>query len=186
MKLHRSIVLSFIFIIFPAIAQAEHFPVGTNVLADCHSFFAKGKIKRLYHEQYVVNFYKDARPLFCTPFAWSSMFLVPYKPVSQIKGKLKTGLSLIGGSKEHLFKTGDKLKIDFKAHLRGQLFSQKFTVTVVIKEININGSAQLEVVDGELKAKQVFQRWVGSNFVLLDFTKSLVADRLTIQDVEVL
>ena len=186
MKLLRSIIISFIFCLFSASAQADHFPVGSDVLANCHNFFARGKIKRLYQEQYVVNFYKESRPVFCTPFAWSSMFLVQYKPVDQFTGKLKTGLSLFGGSKEQVFKTGDKLKIDFKAHIRGQLFSQKFTITVVIKEINENGSAQLEAIDGELKAKQLFQRWVGTNYVLLDFSKSLTADRLTIQEVEVL
>lgn len=186
MKFLRSIILSFIFLMFSATVHADHFPVGSDVLADCHNFFARGKIKRLYQEQYVVNFYKEARPVFCTPFAWSSMFLVAYKPVEQFTGKLKNGFSLLGGSKEQLFKTGDKLKIGFKAQLRGQLFSQKFTVTVVIKEINSNGSAQLEVIDGDGKAKQVFQRWVGTNYVLLDFSKSLVADRLTIQNVEVL
>jgi hypothetical protein len=186
MKLQRSIILSFIFCLFSATAQADHFPVGTDVLADCHSFFARGKIKRLYQEQYVVNFYKDSRPVFCTPFAWSSMFLVPYKPVDQFTGKLKTNLSILGGSKEQVFKTGDKLKIGFKANLRGEFFSHKYTVIVAIKEINVNGSAQLEIIDGETKAKQVFQRWVGTNYVLLDFTKSLTSDRLTIQEVEML
>ncbi len=186
MKLLRSIIISFICCLFSASAQSDHFPIGSDVLADCHNFFARGKIKRLYQEQYVVNFYKESRPVFCTPFAWSSMFLVQYKPVDQFTGKLKTSLSLFGGSKEHVFKTGDKLKIDFKAHIRGQLFSHKFTVTVVIKEINENGSAQLEAIDGELKAKQLFQRWIGTNYVLLDFSKSLTADRLTIQEVEVL
>jgi len=42
----------------------------------------------------------------------------------------------------------------------------------------------LKVVGGELKAQQVFTRWVGTNYVSLDFSEHLVADRLTILNVD--
>lgn len=164
--------------------QADHFPVGTDVLANCHGFYSKGKIKRLYKEQYVVNFYKDSRPVLCPPFAWDSMFLVAYQPVGHHIGKLKTKGGLFSGSHEETFRPGDKLKIAFKASSRGALFSHKYSVTVVIKEINANGSAQLDPISGEEMAQKVFRRWVGTNYVTLDFSGTLTADRFTIVDVE--
>lgn len=184
MKLQRKIIFGFIFFLASTAIQAEHFPVGSDVLADCHSFFARGKVKKLYKERYVVHFYKDARPVHCTPFAWDSMFLVPYEPIDQYAGRLSSSEGFFGGSKEQIFTAGDKLKIFYKASARGQLFDRKFTVITAIKEINSNGAAQLEIVGGEIEAQQVFNRWVGSNYVALDFSKTLVADRLTILKVE--
>ena len=176
MKLQKQINLSLIFCLFSTTAQADHFPVGMEVLADCHSFFSKGKIKRLHKEHYVVHFYKESRPILCTPFAWDSMFLVPYKPVAQYTGKIN--------SNEEVFKTGDKLKINFEATARGAFFSHKHNVTVTIKEINANGAAQLEITEGETEAQQLFSRWVGTNYVSLDFSSNLNADKLTILGVE--
>ena len=176
MKLQKKIKLSLIFCLFSITVQADHFPVGMEVLADCHSFFSKGKIKRLHKEHYVVDFHNDSRPVLCTPFAWDSMFLVPYKPVAQYKGKIN--------SNDEVFKTGDKLKINFEATARGAFFSNKYSVTATIKEINANGAAQLEITEGETEAQQLFTRWVGTNYVLLDFSNNLNADKLTILDVE--
>jgi hypothetical protein len=162
-----------LFCFFSSTAQAEHLPIGMEILANCHNFFSKGKIKRLHKEKYVINFDKDARPVLCTPFAWDSMFLVPYKPVSEYtnpNGKV--------------FKKGDHLKIEFKATPRGAFFSRKFTITTAIKEINENGAAQLEIKEGDIKAQQLFTRWVGTNFVLLDLSDDLTADKLTILNIE--
>lgn len=175
MKLQKKIKLSLIFCLFSATTQAEHLPVGMEVLADCHSFFSKGKIKRLHKEHNVVHFHNDSRPVLCTPFAWDSMFLVPYKPVAQYTGKIN--------SNEEVFKTGDKLKINFEAKARGAFFSHKHSVTATIKEINANGAAQLEITEGETEAQQLFTRWVGTNYVLLDFSGNLTADKLTILEV---
>ncbi len=169
-KLSWPIVL---FCFFSTVSHAEHLPVGMEILANCHNFFSKGKIKRLHKEKYVINFDKDARPVLCTPFAWDSMFLVPYKPVSEYtnpNGKI--------------FKKGDLLQIEFKATPRGAFFSRKFTITAAIKEINENGTAQLEIKEGDIKAQQLFTRWVGTNYVLLDLSDDLTADKLTILNIE--
>ena len=176
MTLQKKIKLSLIFCLFSATLQADHLPVGMEVLADCHSFFSKGKIKRLHKERYVVHFYKESRPVLCTPFAWDSMFLVPYKPVTQYTGKLN--------SKEEVLKTGDKLKITFRATPRGAFFSKKYSVTTAIKEINTNGAAQLEITEGETEAQQLFTRWVGTNYIPLDFSSDLTADKLTILGID--
>lgn len=175
MELQKKIKFSLLFCLFSAAIQADHFPVGTEVLANCHSFFSKGKIKRLHKEHYVVHFHKESRPVLCTPFAWDSMFLVPYKPVAQYTGKVD--------SEEVVFKTGDKLKIIFEAVARGAFFSHKYSVTAAIKEINANGAAQLEITEGEIEAQQLFTRWVGSNYVLLNSSKDLTADKLTILNI---
>jgi hypothetical protein len=180
----KIIKLSVLLCLFSSVAQAEHLPLGSDVLANCHGFFSKGKIKRLYKEQYVVNFYKESRPVLCTPFAWTSMFLVPYKPVEKYTARLSKKSGFFSSSEDAEVQPGDRLKVFFKATERGKLFSNKYTVIVVVKEINENGAALLVPVKGEVKAKQVFQRWVGSNYVDLDFSKALVADRLTILDVE--
>lgn len=182
MKQYKKIILGLVLSFLSAIVQAEHFPVGSSVLADCHGFFAKGKIKRLYHEKYVVNFYKDARPAHCTPFSWDGRFLVPYKTVNKFEGKVKPKASFFSVAIE--FEVGDKLEIYYKASQRGQFFDHKLTVTVEILEINVNGAAQLKVIGGELKAQQVFTRWVGTNYVSLDFSRHLVADKLVIVNVD--
>jgi ribosomal protein L31 len=172
MTLQKKIKLGLVFCLFSATLQADHLPIGMEVLADCHSFFSKGKIKRLHKERYVVHFYKDSRPVLCTPFAWDSMFLVPYKSVAQYTT-----------SGDEVFKTGDLLKITFRATARGAFFSHKFSITAAIKEINENGAAQLEITEGEIEAQQLFARWVGTNYVPLDFSKDLTADKLTIQKI---
>lgn len=183
MRLNKKIKLSIILCLFSTVVQADHFPVGSDVLANCHGFFSKGKIKRLYKEQYVVNFYKESRPVLCTPFAWSSMFLVPYKPVSKYTGKL-SGKGFFSSSEDAELEVGDKLKIFFKATSRGKLFSNKYDIIATIKEINENGAALLETIGGDAIDQQVFLRWVGTNYVSLDFSHTLTADRLTILDVE--
>lgn len=183
MKFKNKIKLSIVLCLFSAIVHAEHLPLGSDVLANCHGFFSKGKIKRLYKEQYVVNFYKDSRPVLCTPFAWSSMFLVPYNPVKKYTGKLSSK-GFFSSSEDKELEVGDKLKVSFKATSRGTLFSHKYSVIVVIKEINENGAALLETSGGEEIDQRVFKRWVGTNYVSLDFSHTLKADRLTILDVE--
>ncbi len=166
-------------------AYAEHLPVGSDVLANCHGFFSKGKIKRMHKESYVINFYKDSRPVMCTPFAWDSDFLVPYKIVPEYTGKLVTKSGFFSVSNEEVFRPGDKLKIQFQAKkTRGAFLSKEFTVVAQIKEINANGSALLEVVDGQTGAKQAFECWVGTNYVLLDFTKDHTAEKLSFVYVE--
>ncbi len=182
MNKHFRMVPALVLCLFSVTIQADHFPVGSDVLANCHGFFARGKIKRLYKEKYVVNFYKESRPVHCTPFAWDGMFLVPYKTVAEFTGKLKSKGDFFGSDEK--FKTGDKLEIYFKASERGQFFDSKYTVTAVIKEISANGAAQLEIIGGETKDQQVFHRWVGNNYVSLDFSSALEADRLTILNVE--
>jgi len=182
MNKQKKITLGIVFCFFSITAQAGHFPLGSKVLADCHSFFAKGKIKRLYQEKYVVHFDKDARPAHCTPFSWDGRFLVPYKPVAKFTGKVKPKGSLFSSSVE--FEVGDKLAIYYRASERGQFLDHKLTVMVEIAEINVNGAAQLKVIGGEVKAQQVFTRWVGTNYVSLDFSAHLVADRLTIVNVD--
>ncbi len=183
MKFKKKIILSIVLSLFSVLVQAEHFPVGTDVLANCHGFFSKGKVKRLHKEQYVVHFYKESRPVLCTPFAWKGVFLVPYKPVNKYTGKL-TGKGFFSSSEDAELEVGDKLKISFKASSRSTLFSNKYSVTVVIKEINENGAALLETKSGGDIDQQVFKRWVGTNYVSLDFSHTLTADRLTILDVE--
>jgi len=182
MKQHKKITLGIVFCLFSMTAQASHFPVGSSVLANCHGFFTKGKIKRLYQEKYVVHFDKDARPAHCTPFSWDGRFLVAYQTVKKIEGKVKPKSSFFSTTIE--FEVGDQLDIYYRASERGQFLDHKLTVTVEIIEINANGAAQLKVVGGELKAQQVFTRWVGTNYVSLDFSEHLVADRLTILNVD--
>ncbi len=182
MDRRKLIVLSFVFCFFSAAAQAEHFPVGSTVLANCHGFFAKGKIKRLYKEKFVVHFYKDSRPVHCTPFAWDGMFLVPYETVTHHVGKVKQSNELFAS--EETFSLGDTLEIYYKASKRGQFFDSKYTVLTKITEISANGAALMEIVGGELKAQQVFNRWVGTNYVTLDFSSDLEAGRLTILSVK--
>jgi len=177
-----TISLGLVFCFLSIQAKAEHFPVGTEVLANCHGFFAKGKIKRLYKEKFVVNFYKESRPLHCPPFAWDGMFLVAYQTKAHHAGKVTPKGEYF--AKEESFRVGDTLEIYYKASSRGQFFDTKYTVTVKIKEISANGAAQLDITGGELKAQQVFNRWVGNNYVSLDFSSTLVADRLTILNVE--
>ena len=169
MKPQKNIMLSLVFCLFSATLQADHLPIGMEVLANCHSFFSKGKIKRLHKEHYVVDFHKDSRPVLCTPFAWDSMFLIPYKPVAEFTTP-----------GDEVFKAGDLLKITFRATARGAFFSHKFSVTTAIKEINENGAAQLEITEGEFEARQLFTRWVGTNYVPLNSSKDLTADKLTI------
>jgi hypothetical protein len=173
MKLQKIIKLSLVFCLFSAAVQADHLPIGMEVLADCHSFFSKGKIKRLHKERYVIHFYKESRPVLCTPFAWDSMFLVPYKPIAQYTT-----------SGDEVFKTGDLLKITFRATPRGAFFSNKYSVTTAIKEINENGTAQLEITEGETEAQQLFTRWVGTNYIPLYFSSDLTADKLTILGID--
>lgn len=173
MKLSKSAWSFIIFCFFSTAAMAEHLPVGMEILANCHNFFSKGKIKRLHKEKYVINFDKDARPVLCTPFAWDSMFLVPYKPVPEYTNP-----------QGETFKKGDILKIEFKATPRGAFFSRKYTITATVKEINASGSAQLEIKEGEVEAQQLFSRWVGTNYVLLDSSEDLTADKLTILSIE--
>ncbi len=163
-------------------ASAEHIPAGSDVLANCHGFFAKGKVKQPYKEKYTIHFYKESRPVHCTPFAWDAMFLVPYQTVNKFTGKVKPKSSFFSSTIE--FEPGDKLEIYYKASERGQFLDHKYTVTVEIVEISANGAALLKVIGGELKAKQVFNRWVGTNYVSLDFSSKLVADRLTILNVD--
>lgn len=182
MNQQKKTVLGIIFCLFSITGQADHFPVGSSVLANCHGFFAKGKIKRLYQEKYVVHFDKDARPAHCTPFSWDGRFLVPYKTVAKFTGKVKPKSSFFSTSIE--FEVGDKLEIYYKASERGKFLDYKLTVTVEITEISANGAAKLKVVGGEVKAQQVFTRWVGTNYVLLDFSGHLVADKLTILNVD--
>lgn len=182
MKRYSKVLLSLIFFLLSNSVQAEHLLVGSDVLANCHGFFSKGKVKKTHKERYVVHFYKDVRPVLCTPFAWDIMFLVPFESVEQYKGKLSS--SFFGGATDQIFKVGDKLKIKFRASIRGQFLNLNGDVSTVIKSINANGAAQLEVVAGEDKAKLIFTRWVGTNYVSLDFSKTLVADRLTILKVE--
>lgn len=184
MKQQKKIVLGFIFFLISTTIQAGHFPVGSDVLADCHGFFAKGKVKKLHKERYVVHFYKDARPVHCTPFAWDIMFLVAYEPISEHVAKLHSNDGFFSGTKEEILKVGDKLKVSYRASIKGKFLDKKATITVAIKDINANGAAQLEIVDGELEAQQIFQRWVGTNYVTLDFSSKLTADRLTILKVE--
>ncbi len=179
---HHQIIIGFIFCIFSTIAQAEHIPGGTEVLADCHGFWAKGKIKQPYREKYTVHFYKDSRPVHCTPFAWDVMFLVPFETVNKYTGKVKPKSSFFSTTVE--FEPGDKLEIYYKASERGKFLDYKSTVTVEIAEISVNGAALLKVIGGEPKAQQVFTRWVGTNYVSLDFSRKLVADKLTILNVD--
>lgn len=183
MKTHKHLICCIVFFVCSGLAYADHFPVGSIVLANCHGFFAKGKIKRLYKEQYVVNFDKDSRPVFCTPFAWSSMFLVPFKTVQEYTGKINKSSGFFNDYQDQVFKVGDRVKIDFKALSKNAFFAKKYSVVAVIKEINANGAGQLEAVEGEQVAKQVFQRWVGTNYVTLDFSEELVADKMTILNV---
>jgi len=182
MSQQKKIILSVIFCFFSISAQAEHFIVGSDVLANCHNFFTKGKVKQPYKEKYVIHFYKDARPAHCTPFAWDSAFLVPFKAISKFTGKVKPKSSFFSIAVE--FEVGDKLDIYYRASERGQFLDHKYTVTVEIAEISANGAAQLKVIGGEIKAQQVFTRWVGTNYVSLDFSEHLVADRLTILNVD--
>lgn len=182
MKQQKKIILAVIFSLFSMAVQADHFPVGTDVLTDCHGFFTKGKIKRMHKEKYVVHFYKDARPAHCTPFSWDGRFIVPYETVTKFTGKVKPKSSFFSTTVE--FEVGDKLGIYYKASERGQFIDHKYTVTVEIKEINASGAAQLKVIGGETKGQQVFTRWVGTNYVSLDFSSALVADRLTILNVD--
>ncbi len=182
MERGKLIVLGFVFCFFSLTVRAEHFPVGSNVLANCHGFFAKGKIKRLYKEKFVVHFYKDSRPVHCTPFAWDGMFLVPYETVTHHVGKVKKQSEFFAS--EETFNLGDTLEIYYKASKRGQFFDKKYTVIVKIKEISSNGAALLEITGGDTNAQQVFNRWVGSNYVSLDFSDHLEAGRLTILTVE--
>jgi hypothetical protein len=184
MKLHRKIALSLLLFVLAATAQAESPIVGSDVLANCHGFFAKGKVKKMYKDHYVINFYKDARPIHCPPFSWNAMFVVPYQPVDQYVGKLNSDNGFLGSTVKQVLEVGDTLKVAYKASFKGQFFAKKYTVIVEIKEINSNGSAQLEPIDGEIEAQQVFRRWVGTNYVTLDFSSSLTADKLTILKVE--
>ena len=179
---HQNTVMGFILCLFSMAVQAEHIPSGSDVLANCHGFFAKGKIKQPYKEKYTVHFYKDSRPVHCTPFAWDVMFLVPYETVNKFTGKVKPKSSFFSSTIE--FEPGDKLEIYYKASERGQFLDHKYTVTVEIMEISTNGAALLKIIGGELKAQQVFNRWVGTNYVSLDFSEHLVADRLTILNVD--
>lgn len=182
MNRQKKIALGIVFCFSSFTVQADHFPVGSDVLANCHNFFTKGKIKNPYKEKYVVHFYKDARPAHCTPFAWDSAFLVPFETVNKFTGKVKPKSSFFSSTVE--FEVGDQLDIYFKASERGQFLDHRYTVTVEIIEISINGAAQFKVIGGETKAQQVFTRWVGTNYVLLDFSEHLVADRLTILNVD--
>ena len=185
MKLQRKIVLGFIIFMLSATAQAvSNLPVGSDVLADCHGFFSKGKIKKIYKGHYVINFYKDSRPVHCPPFSWNEMFVVPYQPVDQHVGKLNSDNGFFGSTVKQVLEVGDKLKVSYKASFKGKFLAEKYTVIVAIKEINSNGAAQLEAVGGKLEAQQVFIRWVGTNYVKMDFSSSLVADKLTILKVE--
>ncbi len=182
MNQQKKIFLGIVLCLFSITGQADHFPVGSAVLADCNGFFTKGKIKRLYQEKYVVRFDKDARPAHCTPFSWDGRFLVAYQTVTKATGKVKPKSSFFSTTVE--FEVGDKLDIYYRAAERGKFLDHKFTVRVEIVEINANGAAQLKVVGGEVKAQQVFTRWVGTNYVLLDFSSHLVADKLTILNVD--
>ena len=184
MKLQKRITFSIIICLVSGISQADHLPIGMNVLAKCHSFYSKGEIKRLHKEKYVIDFDKNSRPVLCTPFAWDSEFLVPYKPVPEYSGQLNTDEGVFGGSKEQAFKRGDKLKIEFEATPRGAMFSSNYSVTVTIKEINSNGAAQMDIIAGESEAKQLFERWVGTNYVMLDFSEKMSAEKLTIKGAE--
>lgn len=170
--------------VYPSMSTAESFELGETVLADCHGFFAKGKIKRKQLDKYVIHFNKDARPIMCVPFAWDDAFIVKYKPVGKYTGQVVTehGL-LMNKSSDVMLKTGDNLNIKFKVLERDHMLSDKYAVSVKIKEINSNGAALLEVVAGGAKAQQVFDRWVGTNYVTMDFTRSLKADRLTFLEV---
>jgi ribosomal protein L31 len=178
----QKIIIGLIFYIFSTVVQAEHIPVGIDVLADCHGFFAKGKVKQPYKEKYTVHFYKESRPVHCTPFAWDVMFLVPFETVKKFTGKVKPKSSFFSSTVE--FEPGDKLEIYYKVSERGKFLDYKSTVTVEIVEISVNGAALLKVIGGEPKAQQLFTRWVGTNYVLLDFSRKLVADRFTILNVD--
>ncbi len=185
MKITRLTPFVLLAALFIPTAHAEHLPVGADVLANCHGFFSKGKIKRMHKENYVIDFYKDSRPLMCTPFAWEATFLVLYKPVTEYNGKLVTKSGFFSVSNEELFRIGDKLKIKFEAKKNRHAFlSKTFTITTTIKEINENGAATLEAVSGETTAKQAFNRFVGTNYVLLDFTKDHTAETLSFLEVE--
>ena len=180
----RTLILSILCLTSLSLS-AEHFKVGMVVLADCHGFFAKGKIKRQHKESYVIHFDKDSRPIFCVPFAWDNEFVVAYKPVQEYTGQLETSSGIFGNNTEpEVFKTGEKLKVTFKVLEKDAMFSDKYTVSVVIQEINFNGAAVLKAVAGDEKAQKVFTRWVGTNYVTLDFSRSLKADRLTFLKVE--
>jgi len=182
MKQQKKLTLGIVFCLFSMAAQADHYPVGTQVLTDCHGFFAKGKIKRMYQEKYVVHYDKSSRPAHCTPFSWDGRFVVPYKSVTKYTGKIKPKASFFSTTIE--FEVGDKLDIYYKASERGKFLDDKLTVTVEIVEIIANGAAQFKVIGGEVKAQQQFTRWVGTNYVSLDFSSHLVADRLTILNVD--
>lgn len=185
MKINKISKLLLLTTLTSVTAYAEHIPIGSHVLAECHGFFTKGKIKRMHKESYVINFDKDSRPVMCTPFAWDAMFLVPYQPVNEYTGKLVTKSMFFSVSNEEVFKIGDQLKITFEAKKsRSSMLSKQFSVTTTIQEINANGAALLKVTDGEQAAKQAFELWVGTNYVLLDFTKDHTAERLSFTEVE--
>ncbi len=185
MKLQLKLI-GLIFCFSVTTLQAEHLPIGSEVLANCHGFHAKGKVKRLHKEHYVINFPKQSRPLFCTPFAWDSMFLTPFQTVPHYTGKLQNKSGFFSVTNEVTFKAGDKLTIYFREKPRGHMFTNEYTVDVVIKEIASNGSALLQVVKDQAptEAGRIFNRWVGGNYVILDFTDDLVAERFTITGAE--
>ena len=147
---HQNTVMGFILCLFSMAVQAEHIPSGSDVLANCHGFFAKGKIKQPYKEKYTVHFYKDSRPVHCTPFAWDVMFLVPYETVNKFTGKVKPKSSFFSSTIE--FEPGDKLEIYYKASERGQFLDHKYTVTVEIMEISTNGAALLKIIGVQVKS----------------------------------
>jgi hypothetical protein len=183
MKIFNKILLIFCCVNYVS-AAAEIIQVGDTVLADCHGFFAKGKIKRKQNDRYVIHFNKDARPIMCVPFAWDRAFIVNYKPVEKHVAKLVTNSGIIiDTTEEAMLKTNDILKITFKVRERDAMLRDKYTITAMVKEININGAALLEAVSGTTKAKQAFNLWVGTNYVSLDFSRSLKADRLTFLEV---
>ena len=184
MKILKTIPSVLAICFFSTGADAEHYPVGSVILADCHGFFTKGKIKRLYKEDYVVNFNKDARPLLCTPYVWDNEFVVPYAPVSQYTGKIEVDPGGFGSEGRDVeFQVGDKLSIEFEVE-KNALFSDKYSVIVAIKEINSNGAASMDIIDGDSEAKAAFTRWVGTNYIALDFTRKLKADKLEFLKVE--
>ncbi|MEE9397756.1 MAG: hypothetical protein V3V31_12165 [Methylococcales bacterium] len=185
MKKLKIIPLVLVSYLISAGAGAEHYPVGSVILADCHGFFTKGKIKRLYKEDYVVDFDKDARPLLCTPYVWDNEFVVPYAPVSQYTGKIEVDPGGFGSDGRDVeFQVGDRLSIEFEVE-KNALFSDKYAVIVAIREINSNGAASMDVVGGgDVEAKAAFNLWVGTNYIALDFTRKLKADKLEILKVE--
>ena len=60
--LKRTLLISVLCFISLSLS-ADHFKVGMTVLADCHGFFAKGKIKRFFKDNTLVNqiFIKDSK-----------------------------------------------------------------------------------------------------------------------------